>query len=313
MPELVWLYLTAVVCCRTSGSCVALAEVLENVSHDRLTRMLQGDWSGHTLLELAVRTLFSWKRGYLMLDDTVIPTPFATAMEGLAWVFSSQEHKPIDGFSRVLLGWTNGTVRIPLGIRLWHQGGPSKYVLALELLSYARNRLRCHPESVLVDAWSPSQVLLKRIRDYGWYVICRLKKNRRFNGHALRHHRSHPYWAECGRLRGGLKGLVVRYGKRYDATNRLTLPATEVRRLHRLRAQLEAVIRAGKNQCSLSGCQARSERAQLHHLTCCLIAFCVLERERHDRQLSLYNLKRQLSCRGRSSVLSALERLRSAA
>src|SRR5262245_27728390 len=42
-------------------------------------------------------------------------------------------------------------------------------------------------------------------------------------------------------------------------------------------------------------------------------AFCVLERERHDRQLSLYNLKRQLSLRGRSYALPPLERLRSVA
>ena len=95
MPALVWLYLTALVYYRASGRCVAVAEALETVSHDRLTRMLQGNWSGQTLLDLAVRTLFTWKRGYLIIDDTVIPKPFATAMEGLAWVFSSQEHKPI--------------------------------------------------------------------------------------------------------------------------------------------------------------------------------------------------------------------------
>jgi putative transposase len=313
MPELVWLYLTALVYYRTSGSWVAVAEVLETVSHDRLTRRLQGDWSGQTLLDLAVRTLFTWKRGYLILDDTVIPKPFATALEGLAWVFSSPEHKPIYGFSLVLLVWTNGTFRIPLGIRLWQKGGPSKYVLALELLSYARNRLRCRPEYVLFDAWYPAKVLLKRIRDYGWSFICRLKQNRRFNGYALRHHRHHPYWAECGRLSGGLKVLVVRYAKKYYATNRLTLPPAEVRRLYRVRTQIEEVLRACKNQFSLSGCQARSERPQLHHLTCCLIAFCVLERERHDRQLRLYNLKRQLSFKGRSDALPALERLRSAA
>jgi DNA-binding NtrC family response regulator len=33
------------------------------------------------------------------------------------------------------------------------------------------------------DAWYPSRSLLKRIRDSGWYFVCRLKKNRRFNGH----------------------------------------------------------------------------------------------------------------------------------
>ena len=57
--------------------------------------------------------------------------------------------------------------------------------------------------------------------------------------------------------------LVVRYGKKYYATNRLTLPAAEVRRLYRVRTQIEEVIRACKDQFSLSGCQARSERAQL--------------------------------------------------
>jgi hypothetical protein len=199
---------------RTSANCVALAEALETVSHDRLTRLLQSDWSGQRLLELACRTLFVCERGYLIIDETVIPKPFAVAIEGLAWVFSSLERKPVYGLSVVLLVWTNGTLRIPLGMRLWRKNGPSKYELALELLSYARNRLRCCPDDVLFDAWYPSRALLKRIRDDGWYFVCRLKKNRRFNGHAVRHHRRHPYWAECGWLSGGLKVLVVRHGKK---------------------------------------------------------------------------------------------------
>jgi putative transposase len=313
MPTLVWLYLTALLYYRTSASCVALAEALQTVSHDRLTRVLRGDWSGHTLLELAWRTLFVCERGYLIIDDTVIPKPFATAIEGLAWVYSSQERKPVYGLALVLLVWTNGTVRIPLGMRFWHKGGPSKYVLALELLSYARNRLRCHPDYVLFDAWYPSRSLLKRIRDYGWYFVCRLKRNRRFNGHAVRQHRRHPYWTETGWLSGGLKVRVVRYGKRYYATNRLSLAAVEVRRLYRVRAQIEELIRVCKDQLGLARCQARSAGAQQHHIACCLSAFCVLERERHDRQLSIYQLKRQLSFKGRSLALPSLERLRHAA
>jgi hypothetical protein len=165
MPELIWLYLTALLYYRTSASCVALAEALQSVSHDRLTRMLQADWSGHTLLESACRMLFVWERGYLLLDDTVIAKPFATAMESLAWVFSSQERRPVYGFSLVLLVWTAGTLRIPLGVRLWRKGGPPKYELAVELLSYARNRLHCRPAYVIFDAWYPSKALLKRIRD----------------------------------------------------------------------------------------------------------------------------------------------------
>jgi putative transposase len=313
MPELLWLYLTALLYDRTSVSCMALAEALETVSHDRLTRLLQADWSGQTLLELASRTLFVWERGYLIIDDTVLAKPFATAIEGLAWVFSSQERKPVYGLSLVLLVWTNGTLRLPLGLRLWRKGGPSKHELALELLSYARNRLRCRPDYVLFDAWYPSRRLLKRILDYGWYFVCRLKKNRRFNNQPLRAHRRHPYWAECGWLTGGLKVLVVRYGAKYYATNRLTLPAAEVRRLDGVRAHIEEVIRVCKDQLGRSGCQVRSARAQLHHISCCLTAFCVLERERYDRHLSIYKLKRLLSFQGRSVALSTLERLRTAA
>jgi hypothetical protein len=92
---------------------------------------------------------------------------------------------------------------------------------------------------VLFDAWYPSKHLLKRIRDYGWYVVCRLKKNRRFNGRAVRADRRHHDWTECGWLTGGLNVLVVRYGAKYYATHRLTLPAAAVRRLYGIRAQIE--------------------------------------------------------------------------
>jgi DDE superfamily endonuclease len=102
------------------------------VSHDRLTRMLHGDGSGHTRLELACRTLFVWERGVLISDETVIPKPYAPAMEGLAWVFSSRERRPVSGFALVLLVWTDGRLRVPLGARLWHQGWPSKYVYNLK-------------------------------------------------------------------------------------------------------------------------------------------------------------------------------------
>ena len=100
---------------------------------------------------------------------------------------------------------------------------------------------------------------------------------------------------------------------RFDFPVYPTLPAAEVRRLYQVRAQIEEVIRVCKDQLGLHGCQARTERAQLHHLTCCLVAFCILERERQDRGLTIYALKRQLNCRGSMLALPALERLRQAA
>jgi hypothetical protein len=95
MLTLVWLSCTALRYDRTSGSCVVLAEALRTVSHDRLTRMRQGDWSGRTLLDITCRTFFVGEREFLIIDDTVIPKPVATAMEGLAWGFARQERRPV--------------------------------------------------------------------------------------------------------------------------------------------------------------------------------------------------------------------------
>jgi hypothetical protein len=82
-------------------------------------------------------------------------------------VWSSTHKKVVFGVSVVLLAWTDGHIRIPVAFRVWQKGGPSKFVLALELLSYARNRLKCKPQFVLFDSWYLSKRVLKQIRDYG--------------------------------------------------------------------------------------------------------------------------------------------------
>jgi hypothetical protein len=38
-------------------------------------------------------------------------------------------------------------------LRVGKKGGPSKFEWALELLSYARNQLKCQPQFVLFDSW----------------------------------------------------------------------------------------------------------------------------------------------------------------
>jgi hypothetical protein len=140
------LYFTKVTTCST------IAEAFDNASHDRLTRMLNSPWSGHTLLHLALRMLFTVAGGYLIVDDTVVAKPYARLLGEAAWVWSSKDSKVVFGVSVVLLVWTDGQVRMPLTYRVWQKGGTSKYDLALELLSYARNRLKCKPQFVLFDS-----------------------------------------------------------------------------------------------------------------------------------------------------------------
>jgi hypothetical protein len=103
---------------------------------------------------------------------------------------------------------------------------------------------------------------------------------------------------------------VVRYRRTYDATNRLSLSAPEVRTHSQKRHAVEEGFRTRKSHLSLEACQAGSQRstkdtpplkegAQAHHMALCLVAYLILERERLDRGLTW--------------VLSALERVRKGA
>ena len=324
MPEPLWIYLMALLYVTNVTTCSAIADAFDSVSHDRLTRMLQGTWSGHTLLNLALRLLFTVAGGYLIVDDTVVAKPYARLLGEAAWVWSNKDRKVLFGVSVVLLVWTDGQSRIPLAFRVWYKGGASKYDLALELLSYARNRLKCKPAFVLFDSWYPSKKLLKRIRDYGWYFVCQLKQNRRFEGRPLVRYLQQPYWHAIGCLSGDLKVFVVRYRRKYYATNRLTLTAQEVRALYRKRHEVEEVIRVLKSQLSLEDCQVGYKRvmaaqpspkvgAQTHHIALCLVAYLIVERERLDQGYTWRQLKRRLILQGQQLALPALERVRAAA
>lgn len=191
-------------------------------------------------------------------------------------------------------------------------------------MSYARNRLRCQPQFVLVDSWYPSKPLRKRLRDYGWYCVCQLKKNRRFEGRPLVRDLQQPYGQATGSLAGDIKVFGVRDRRTYYATNRLSLSAKEVRALYRKRQEGEEVIRGLKSQVSLEGCQAgyqrgftpsprRGEGAQEHHIALCLVAYRIVERERLNWGDTWRQRKRQLILRGPQGFVPALERVRSAA
>jgi len=79
----------------------------------------------------------------------------------------------------------------------------------------------------------------------------------------------------CESLGGQIRRQVLRHESPDTPSYRGSPTAPDTR-------PLEEVIRVCKAQLELSGCQARTERAQLHHLTCRLVAFCVLAEERHE-------------------------------
>src|SRR5262244_2090863 len=52
------IYLMALLYFTKVSTCSTIADAFDSASHDCLTRMLHGDWSGQTLFDLALRLLF---------------------------------------------------------------------------------------------------------------------------------------------------------------------------------------------------------------------------------------------------------------
>jgi hypothetical protein len=112
---------------------------------------------------------------------------------------------------------------VPLGIRLWRKGGPSKVALTIGLLSQAQRR-GLQPAYVLCDSWDGATQVLNVLDSWGWKYVIRLKSNRKLDKASVQTKRPHRYGQAQGELHGVRHPvLAVNDGRRYWGTNALTL------------------------------------------------------------------------------------------
>ena len=280
-------YIKLLLLCNFKKTCTNMAETAgQKISHDSLNRVLHADWEGKKHLE-KVTNPKKLKGGYLEIDDTVVEKLHSKELEGSGYVYSSAKGKSVFGYQVVLLVWTDGQKRVVLDQKIYRKGGKTKIEIALDMISYARNRLRLKPDYVLFDSWYAAQKLLKRISDYGWYFCTRIKKNRLFNGKKLSLYKGNPYWNEVGELKSGFRVRVIRNGKKYFATNRLSLSRSKLLKTYKVRQHIEEVNKQLKFL-GFMDCQARSIKAHSQYLWCCIIAFSCAEKESREKGLSLY-------------------------
>src|SRR5262249_15714263 len=184
--------------------------------------------------------------GYLILDDTVLEK-FGSRMFGVYWVHSSRLNKAVEGINLVLLIWTDGRRRVPIGIKVWRKGGSTKVVLASKLLRWAY-RLGLKPQYVVFDCWYSSKSILRQIRSYDWHFIARMRKMGKVSGKQLKYHWPHRFGHTIGKVVGGMELLVVKDGCRYLATSDLSLSIREGKVLYGIRQQVEETIKVLKSQ-----------------------------------------------------------------
>jgi putative transposase len=292
METLMILYMIALIYRTTKANCVELAECFDGLSHDQFSRLLEEGCCWPTRLWQSFARRLIGEGGYLLLDDTVLEK-WGQAMFGVYWVYSSRLGKVVQGINVVVVIWTDGQRRVPIGIKIWRKGGPSKVVLAAKLLRWAR-RLGLQPQYVVFDSWYSAKRLLQQIRSYGWHFVTRLKKNRKLAGTALSHHWRQRYGHGQGQLTGGVEVLVVKDGSRYWASSDVSLSVPQVKALYQLKQQLEETFKILKDQLRWGKNPARTQAAQVAHLHLCLMAFCVLDHEATHQRTTVYRLRRSL-------------------
>lgn len=286
-------YLIGLLYRNTRTSCVSLALLCAQVSHDTLRRVLYSKvpWS-RRLWDCFAQELVQ-TGGYLVVDDTSWER-FTRVADAVSWVWSSSVGKPVWGMQVVLLLWTDGKWKVPVGIRLWRKGGPSKVELASGLLSQARRR-GLQPAYVLCDSWYAAAQILNLLDGWGWQYVMRLKSNRKFGEHSLRTTWPHRY----GHARGELRGvehpvLVVKDGRRYWGTNDRTLTPHEVKAHYSHRQQIEETFRLLKQEFGWGGCSCQKQQAQWAHLHLGLFALVLTHQTACARGQTIYAFRQSL-------------------
>ena len=280
------------------STATALSELLGNTSHDSLTALLHKEWDSQILIYQIISLLFILKGGYLLIDDTLLPKSAVKDCKFVKKLYSGKYKTQIYGVSVVVVIWTDGYWRIPLGLKIWYKGGKTKPELALELLSEIRNKMKLKPEFVLFDSAYAKGNLLKRLGDYGWYFVCGVANNRHFKGDELKKYRNKLNWYSKGLLWNDQKVLVVRSKGKFFVSNRLSLTPKELLKVYSYRVKIEEYFKVFKQECG-TGCQVQSIGAYTKHLYLCMVNFIQLEdlRDRYNKKnkpKSIYAIRKSI-------------------
>jgi hypothetical protein len=132
------------------------------------------------LVELAKK-----EPGRLIIDDT--SSPKYARLRGLTrklFIPSTGAYRA--GYRVLLFLWQSKEGRFPIAFAMWHKSSASLTELALQGFSLLRNQAELTPVTTLGDGGFGSEEIVKRLNDYGWPCIFRIKNNRKLGGEKIK-------------------------------------------------------------------------------------------------------------------------------
>lgn len=303
-----------------------IAQRLGGLSHDKLTRLLADQkWHCSVLMKGLIRlTQLLSKKGYLIIDDTLIPRPRSKKVAGAYWDYDHALRRNVCGHRVVIILWSDGFWKIPVGFSLWHKAGVrpkyrTKNEIARTLLKWVVSQ-GIHPEYVVFDNWYAGKENLKLIvKGLGLEFVTRIKSNYRLNyqgrklqaktiGRRLRPEvRSYKFKKLGVSARnvavkiagiGEATFVVVKddldgegFALRYLLSSAPRLSAREVVRRYKTRWAIEVWFKDLKQYAGGSAYQGRNLKAVEHHIIFSALSLLTMDWLRFGTTLSVPEVK----------------------
>jgi len=289
-----------------------IAKYLGGFSHDHLTRMLAGErWHCSMLLLSFVKLIGCLGQGFLIIDDTLIHHPRSKKIEGVYWDWDHSLQRNVFGQRLVLLLWTNGSLRIPVGFAFWHKKGArkkyrTKNEIARLLLKWAVHQ-GIKPDYIAFDNWYASKETFRFIvQELNLSFVTRIKKNYHmvYNGKRLQARtigrrilkQCRPYrfeklgrvWARKAEVQVGDCGTMIfcvvkddidgnQSGYKYLLASAPRLSAREIVLRYKRRWTIEMYFRDLKQHIGLTHYQGRSLAGTERHVALTFLATLVVD------------------------------------
>lgn len=285
-------------------SAVELSKVAPaEMAHDAVTRWLSGTELSPEELWKQASVLVNRKKGYLILDDSILDKPYSQLIPFVRAQWSGKHHEIVHGICIVTLLWTDGERIIPIDFRVYDIAGDGKTKNdhAREMLDTAERR-GFTPDYVLFDSWYSSIENLKAITKKEWKWIAELKSNRQVSVVKGTYQAVKDLdWASTQVHRVWLKAYGFVQAAEIDrangdivylATNDKDLVDAEVIKDHSdCRWSIETFHRGIKQYCGIEHCYSQLERSQLNQILCAFLAFLKLEWRRIQTGVSWFEQK----------------------
>lgn len=282
------------------------------VSHDSLTRELEVfRWLNGEFCVKYIQSIQSQKAvlGYLIIDDTVIEKPYATFIAGLSCVYDSCSKKPVPSLNLLPIFWTDGTVKILVGFRLWEpkiyaKPYKTKIQLAMELIKDVHKQ-GLKVDYVTFDAWYAARKLMKVLRKCNYHWVTKVKSNRnfifnnevisakeislKFTKNQYHYYPSIDLYIRTVKVKlrgygGLLKMAIVKNGRnaqfkniRFILTDMEALTSVQIVRAYQNRWSIEVVFKELKQLLGLEKCQMQSWNKIIGHIEMTFLAYCLLD------------------------------------